>query len=325
MNPWIPHLLRAGGGSGGAVLPPTGRTMLANLTSSLILDEGTGNPTWSRATKAWGFNELGYLEEIASGCAFFGGARLVRNLLAATEDASSGSWSKSAGTTSAQAPDSGSGSTAIRFTYGSSQSNLVAQNPTVTNRAATYCLQFRFKTDATHDWWRAMIYDGSGNQCRAWFNAQTGVLGTVNTPGSGVVVAATLTNVGGGWFALRLVGSSGSVGSGSVYAQLSANDADGSTSISSVASGDAITIEKPSLVDVTNYDASYVPEYISVGVEASPYFGAGIDGAKYFETDWQGAPLSAASLLGFRREAAATNNLLWSRDLRVGGSYTPRW
>ena len=315
MNPWIPHLLRAGGGSGGAVLPPTGRTMLANLTSSLILDEGTGNPTWSRATKAWGFNELGYLEEIASGCAFFGGARLVRNLLAATEDASSGSWSKSAGTTSAQAPDSGSGSTAIRFTYGSSQSNLVAQNPTVTNRAATYCLQFRFKTDATHDWWRAMIYDGSGNQCRAWFNAQTGVLGTVNTPGSGVVVAATLTNVGGGWFALRLVGSSGSVGSGSVYAQLSANDADGSTSISSVASGDAITIEKPSLVDVTGYDASYVPEYVSVGVVASPFFGVGIDGAKYFETDWQGAPLSAASLLGFRREAAATNNLLHSRDL----------
>ena len=70
-----------------------------------------------------------------------------------------------------------------------------------------------------------------------------------------------------------------------------------------------------SIVDVTGYDASYVPEYVSVGVEASPYFGAGIDGAKYFETDWQGAPIAAANLLGFRREAAATNNLLHSRDL----------
>ena len=69
-----------------------------------------------------------------------------------------------------------------------------------------------------------------------------------------------------------------------------------------------------SIVDVTNYDASYIPEYVPVGVEASPYFGAGIDGAKYFETDWQGAPIAAANLLGFRREAAATNNLLSCRD-----------
>ncbi|MBK8871600.1 MAG: hypothetical protein IPN19_11310 [Elusimicrobia bacterium] len=68
-------------------------------------------------------------------------------------------------------------------------------------------------------------------------------------------------------------------------------------------------------VDVTNYDASYVPEYVSVGVEASPYFGAGIDGAKYFGTDQNGLALGRDKLIGFRREAAATNNLLHSRDL----------
>jgi hypothetical protein len=96
MNPWIPHLLRASGGGGGPVLPPAGRTMLANLKSSLILDEGTGGPTWSRATKAWGFNELGYLEELASGCAFFGGARLVRNTVRTkSEDFSNAAWTKS--------------------------------------------------------------------------------------------------------------------------------------------------------------------------------------------------------------------------------------
>lgn len=289
--------------------------MYAPLKSSLLLSRGVGYPSWSRATKAWGFNELGYLEELASGCAFFGGARLVRNLLAATEDSSSGSWVKSTGTTAAQATDSGGGSTAMRFTYGSNQSYLMRQIPTVTSRDAMYCAQFRFKTDATHDWWRLMIFDGGVNQCRVWFNAQTGTIGNTVPSGSGVFVSATLTDVGGGWFALRLVGSPGVAGTGVVYAQFSANDGDGSTAISSAASGDAITIEKPSLVDVTNYDASYVPEYVSVGVVASPFFGAGIDGAKYFETDWQGAPLSAASLLGFRREAAATNNLLHSRDL----------
>ena len=67
--------------------------------------------------------------------------------------------------------------------------------------------------------------------------------------------------------------------------------------------------------DVTGYASTYVPEYVSVGVVATPFFGAGIDGAKYFTTDQYGAPLSAASLLKFRRENAATNNLLWNRDL----------
>lgn len=58
-----------------------GLNMYAPLKSSLLLERGVGYPTWSRATKAWGFNELGYLEELASGCAFFGGARLVRNFI----------------------------------------------------------------------------------------------------------------------------------------------------------------------------------------------------------------------------------------------------
>jgi hypothetical protein len=70
-------------------------TFFAPLKTSLILQRGTGGPTWSRATKAWGFNELGYLEELASGCAFFGGARLVRNVVSTkSEDMSSAAWVK---------------------------------------------------------------------------------------------------------------------------------------------------------------------------------------------------------------------------------------
>jgi len=227
MNPWIPHLLRAGGGGGGAVLPPTGRTMLANLTSSLILDEGTGAPTGSRATKAWRFNERGYLEEIASGCAVFGGARLVRNLVPTP-----------------------------------SNTLAIAGTKTVTlTQAAT--LQFSMGA-------------GAGT---ATFSGTGGASGTLAAGASRVSVNKT---VAAGTFIVT-------------------------------ASVDALV--DLSIVDVTNYDASYIPEYVSVGVEASPYFGAGIDGAKYFETDWQGAPIAAANLLGFRREASAINNLLFSRTL----------
>jgi hypothetical protein len=228
MNPRISTFLR-GGGSGGAVLPPTGRTMLANLKSSLILDEGTGGPTWSRATKAWGFNELGYLMELASGCAFFGGARLVRNLVPTP-----------------------------------SNTLAIAGTKTVTlTQAAT--LQFSMGA-------------GAGT---ATFSGTGGATGTLAAGAGRVSVNKTVT---AGTFIVT-------------------------------ASVDALV--DLSIVDVTNYNVSYVPEYVSVGVEASPYFGAGIDGAKYFETDWQGAPIAAANLLKVRREASALNNLLWSRRLDV--------
>ena len=235
MNPWIPHLLRAGGG-GGAVLPPTGRTFLMSK-SSLILDDGTGGPTWSRATKAWGFNELGYLEELASGSAFFGGARLVRNLVPTP-----------------------------------SNTLAVAGTKTVTlTQAAT--LQFSMGA-------------GAGT---ATFSGTGGATGTLAAGASRVSVNKTVT---AGTFIVT-------------------------------ASVDALV--DLSIVDVTNYPNSYVPEYVSVGVASAP-FPSGIDGAKYFETDWQGAPIAAANLLGFRREPAATNNLLFNRYFQGGaGTINQGW
>ncbi len=48
----------------------------APLTHSLVLTRGTGDPTYSRVTVAWEFDYNGYLVEIPSGVARFGGARL---------------------------------------------------------------------------------------------------------------------------------------------------------------------------------------------------------------------------------------------------------
>ena len=213
-------------------------TLYAPLKSSLILSKGTGDPTWSRATKAWGFNELGYLEELASGCAFFGGARLVRNLVPTP-----------------------------------SNTLAIAGTKTVTlTQAAT--LQFSMGA-------------GAGT---ATFSGTGGATGTLAAGAGRVSVNKTVT---AGTFIVT-------------------------------ASVDALV--DLSIVDVTNYDASYIPEYVSVGVVASPFFGAGIDGAKYFETDWQGAPIAAANLLGFRREASATNNLLFNRYFQGGaGTINQGW
>lgn len=48
----------------------------APLTHSLILTRGTGDPTYTRATTAWGFDNEGVLQEVPAGVARFGGARL---------------------------------------------------------------------------------------------------------------------------------------------------------------------------------------------------------------------------------------------------------
>lgn len=301
MNPRISTFLR-GGGSGGAVLPPTGRTMLANLKSSLILDEGTGGPTWSRATKAWGFNELGYLEELASGCAFFGGARLVRNLAPRSEVINSG-W-PIAGTTTPDANtllESAGGTT---HQCGSSITTL-----------GTYLLEVWMKRGAGSTRHVRLEVNGTG-LARVNFNLDTGAVASIAQSGTLSLISygadADVDASGYRRFYIRIHASASE--SNTFYPARLTEGLNGPISYSGDGTS-SVLISKVKISDVTNYDASYVPEYVSVGVVSSPYHGAGIDGAKYFETDWQGAPIAAANLLGFRREAAATNNLLHSRDL----------
>ena len=304
MNPWIPHLLRAGGGGGGPVLPPAGRTMLANLKSSLILDEGTGDPTWSRATKAWGFNELGYLEELASGCAFFGGARLVRNTVRTTsEDFSNAAWIKFGSITAPSAN--------IIVCANATSAQYINQGGTLSlipGQKLSYCIRAK-KVVGGVDF--IQIAGQSTTHGTGQFVNISLVDGTYSATGCFPVV----TSLGGGVYDISVVLTC--VAAGFDVYNIAFTNALSSTRLEAFV-GDGIKsfeLLRAWSVDVTNYNVSYVPEYVSVGVVASPYFGAGIDGAKYFETDWQGAPIAAANLLRFRREAAATNNLLHSRDL----------
>ena len=303
MNPWIPHLLRAGGG-GGAVLPPTGRTMLANLTSSLILDEGTGGPTWSRPTKAWRFNERGYLEEIASGCTVFGGARLVRNAVSTkSEDVSNAAWVKTAVTAPSANTIVCANATSAQSVYNNNNYSTAVGSLVQIKARLTYVdtafVQFR---------------SGGGVNGTAYANFDL-VNGIYSLNGVGGI-AASIVAVSAGVYDCIFTYKTTNTIADTAFSVGFVNSL--SSSRASTFIGDGVKsfgITRAQVCDVTNYDASYVPEYVSVGVEASPYFGAGVDGAKYFETDWQGAPIAAANLLGFRREAAATNNLLHSRDL----------
>jgi len=307
MNPWIPHLLRAGGGGGGAVLPPAGRTMLANLASSLILDEGAGDPTWSRATKAWGFNELGYLEEIASGCAFFGGARLVRNTVRTTsEDFSNAAWTKSNTTVTGA-------NTIVCANSTSKQSiNQIATAAAVlTGQRIMYGFRVKRVVGGVD------FIQITGNSA-AYGSGQYANFSLIDGSYSATGCTAKITLVGVDTYDINVsVVATNSGNAEACNILLINNMAEGREPLFIGDGVKSFELLRAWSVDVTGYDLTYIPEYVSVGVEASPYFGAGIDGAKYFETDWQGAPIAAANLLRVRREAAAINNLLYSRDMTV--------
>lgn len=303
MNPWIVNLLRSAGSGGGYAPPLTGRTLFAPLKSSLVLSEGTGAPTFTRATKAWRFNELGLLQEVPSGCAVFDGARLIRNIAPKSEGVNAG-WSLG-GVTASDAN-----------TLLESSGGTVHKISTSTTGAGTFLMVVYLKRGVGSDRHvRLEISDGS-YIARVNFDIDTG--GVSSTAQSGTFslasygAAATLDSEGYRRFYIRVVASAETTISFYPVRMLSALN--GSISYSGDGTS-TILVKRVEIHNVTGYDASYVPEYVSVGVASTPFFGAGVDGAKYYETDWQGAPIPAANLLGFRKETAATNNLLYCRDL----------
>jgi len=273
----------------------------------LILSKGAGDPTWSRATKAWGFNELGYLEELASGCAFFGGARLVRNTVRTkSEDFSNAAWIKTDCTVTGANTIVCANATSIQ---GVNQNHL--SPPTITaGQTYSYNIRARYVPGGAEF---IQILSGSVSFGIDFINVSL-VDGSYAATGG---ISSSVSEVVPGTYDIRLKALADATGAGDYFAVIFANSLAHSRYAAFVGDGiKSFELLRAWSVDVTNYDASYVPEYVSVGVEASPYFGAGIDGAKYFETDWQGAPIAAANLLRVRREASAINNLLWSRDLR---------
>lgn len=292
-------------------------TMYAPLETSLVLRKGTGDPTWSRATKAWGFNELGYLEELPSGCAFFGGARLVRNRLGGNSDNYSSGVPNSVTIVNASEPNHRGTNTAVRY-------------------AVTPGLDFHFVRSNI----LANDYPG-GATLRATVVVSRNLYRYIGiragqTSGSEVIDLQTntwVTNrvetlhrsfeiIDANW--IRLTTSAYFAATATKVFDITPASPTGLEYWTAPA-GLEFVIADAQLNNISNYDASYIPEYVSVGVEASPYFGAGIDGAKYFSTDYTGGR-ALTNLDGFRREAAATNNLLFNRYFQGGaGTINQGW
>jgi hypothetical protein len=277
-----------------------------SLKDSLVPTRGSSTPTFTRATAAWDFDNEGKLISVPSGCARFTGARFVWNRIV-NSDPSSASWTLS-NCTVAQTTDPAGGNTAAVVTVTASGTNSIRPTSqysfTGDNRASFY-----FKP-GTAEWCRFLIYDGSGNQARFWFNALTQQIGTISSGGTGwTAVSAAISNKGSGWFRLQALVSI----TGNTYFQVDACDADNSTNYTTVA-GKTITIAFPQSENVSGQADQTASEYVSVGVLSAPYHGAGVDSCKYFNTNKDGSAISTSVLKKYLAEPSRVNNCLWGRD-----------
>lgn len=303
MNPWLCNLLF--NNSGGSSLPVIGQTFYASLKTSLVPEVGTGAPTWSRATAAWRFNDQGYLRQIPSECAEFGGARLVQNNInTKSEDFTNAAWTKSSMTVAsiADTPPIGVSAAFSSIPLAATAQHYIANTGSVYPIGSTvvfgvYAKSFGYSF--------IRVYGPFAN---CYFNVSSGIVGT--SAGANFV-SASITNAGNGWYLcnVKAVVTSATVPSFELHTSPT-------ETVSYLADGiSGCKFAGFSYTNVTGYDASYVPEYVSVGVLSPPYHGAGADGCKYFATDWQGAPIPVANLTRLRKDTAGTNALLWSRDL----------
>lgn len=283
----------------------------APLRGSLALTKGTGSATFTRATAAWEFNELGKLYKVPSGAVRMRGYRPVVNWFADPDNISgSASWAVSnVSKASATGPD-GAASDGCLITCTSNTSNNIRQLYTSGNLGGnTRTYRFLYKP-GTAGWLRVIYYGGSTDRVSLWFNATTNTIGTVSTSGSGWEIgsyALTASVVYPGWYEIYMVATTPNAGTH--YMQMGFVDANNSTNTTAV-NGLTLTIAHPMLEDSTGQSDKTPSEYV-YGDN-----GAGANGVKYYATYKNGTDIADADYRGVGLNPnQIINTLLWCRDL----------
>lgn len=295
----------------------TDATFYAPLKTTLVLTNGSGNPTFTRtSTKTVEDNE-GDVKTLKSGAVGLAGARVVQNHFLNSNDMTAADWVAN-NITKASALDPDGAATGVLLTAVISAANHYYQKFTQSSMPGscdTRTVKFLYYP-GTAGWLRLMTYDGSGNQVRVWFNATSNVIGTANSSGSGFTYVSSSLDASTdypGWYELSLIAEIPLTGT--IYHQFNFQDGDGSTGTIGVA-GKTLTLAFPQLENTTGQSDQTAGEYVSTGELSAPYHGGGADGVKYFDTDSSGVAIPDATMLGAQLDyASKTNSMLWCRDL----------
>lgn len=276
------------------------------LRGSLALQNGSGSPTFTRATAAWGFNELGKMYKVPSGAVRMRGYRPVINLAnqcspPSSETFSTG-WSKNGVTTPTDNTIVVDGTTSPKYI-------VINTGPALT-AGLTYCAQFRVKyVDAQYIQLvgQSTVF-GTGVYCN--FDL---INGTSNPTGC----TATITAVSAGVWDVSITAIA-TITAANAAVALVFVPAFSSARLANFV-GDSIKslgVLRYQIEDVTGQAVQTSSEYVSFGILPAPYHGAGVDGVKYFATYKDGTAIPEVNLLGARLNPnAVTNKLLYCRDL----------
>ncbi|TXH51575.1 MAG: hypothetical protein E6Q97_18140, partial [Desulfurellales bacterium] len=251
----------------------------ADLTHSLVLDAGTGSPTFTRATTGTIQDNEGILRTAIAGEARFTGARRVRNLLSYTEEIENAYWTKIA--------DAGSVTPVVTDNYGEAPDGTITASRIQCDYGTGIYSSVRGTPPAS-----------TTPLNSSWIKSNTGSNQTVCIALNTVETFVATTE----WQRYESL----NVYAGGEFDVVASRNGISDKVID-------VLVWHPQQEDITGRTDQTTPsEYVSVGVLSAPYHGAGVDGVKYFDTDLSGNPIAASTLKGYLAEPAATNLCLQS-------------
>lgn len=278
------------------------------LRGSLALQNGSGSPTFTRATAAWDFNHIGKLVSIPSGAVRMRGYRPVVNLVAASEGAFNSHARTSSYAGNADIPAGKNCTTSTKLVEDTTATSTHWGNRSISvPMLGIYKIRQYFKAAGR----TAINIYGSGS-----FPFPSGASATIDLSTGAITGSAAAhvssTLLSDGWVEIISTHSPTATGSHLLYTSLMSG---GSATYSGDGTSGVLNTGVMA-VNITPNALTTVPEYVSVGVLSSPWHGAGVDGVKYFSTYEDGTPIPETNLLGARLNPnAITNNLLYCRDL----------
>lgn len=231
------------------------------------------SPYFVRGSDATSISKSGTYSVVGSGVPAWDGTdglileASATNLLQRSAEFDNAYWSKTADVTitpnATVAPDGTSN--ADLFSATASGGNAQLNRLVTVVGATTYCASIYFKPIST-GWWRLMYYDGSGNQCRMWFNAATMTVGTVANNGAATGATGRIDSVGSGWYRVSVSGAHNGATGG--YLQLNSQAGDGSTSY---VAGSAYIWGAQ--LEAGSFPTSYIPTTTATVTRAAAYIG----------------------------------------------------
>jgi hypothetical protein len=276
----------------------------APLLTTLVptFASGSPTPTFTRASLAYTADFEGILRRSFISAARFRGARMVANLLAFTEDFSNAAWANDFGTAvvtvnDALAPDGTL--TADKVVFGGVNGGTLTQTITDTNRNLG----------------AGAVYRGS-----CWVKGTSGEKFNIWTrDNAGLGESALQITLDGTWQRLTPGGTSTATNN-TITLVLGTRNLN-------LPLGTAATVWLwGAQLEVVGGASNQAPgDYVSNNVLAAPFFGAGINGVRYFNTvngnsaaagvvtNATGAAISDATLQGYVSESQRTNSVLQSQ------------